>query len=97
MQLFGLEFERMNSELRALNQSIRRHNLVMQRIKLPDDLHSVTTEGAWLKVKNCPLPSFIEGQARGTHKIEGGKVYRLVAWDELEHPVKYWWMKNWKK
>lgn len=57
---------------------------MFKRIKLPDDLYATTTEGAWLKVPKCPLPEYIEGRAKGTHKLINGTLYKLVPWDELE-------------
>jgi|ERR1700733_10027157 len=63
---------------------LRRQRTLFKRIKLPDDLYSAATEGAWLKVPKCPLPEYIEGRAKGTHKLINGTLYRLVPWDELE-------------
>ena len=97
LDTFGLEIEQLNTNLKILNKSTRRHRAVMRRIKLPDDLYECATEGAWLKAYNCPLPTYIEGAAKGTHKLVNGIVYKLVLWDELEdrfYPIKAW-LRKW--
>jgi hypothetical protein len=100
LKSFGLEMEQMNSNLKILNKGIRRHLAINRRIKLPGDLYQVTDEGAWIRAHDCPLPTYIEGAAKGTHKQINGKVYKLLLWDELEdrfYPIKAWWKKSWMK
>jgi hypothetical protein len=94
----GPDLEQLNINLKIMNKGIRRHRAIMRRIKLPDDLHAATTEGAWLKAYDCPLPTYIEGAAKGTHKLVDGSIYKLVLWGELEdrfYPLKTWWKRLW--
>jgi hypothetical protein len=48
-------------------------------------------EWEWILVDDkVPLPEFIEARARGTMKMESGKVYRKVPIDPGPYQDDYW-------